>query len=194
MARTGITKDQVAAAADAIKARGQTPTIAAIRQEIGSGSFTTIAQYLAAWKNEAQEAAEQEQPLPESVENAALQAIATIWRVAMNVAGEDTKRLKIQHDEELAEMRQQLDEALKEVAELEAMNLRIDAKVHQAEDKLREAEKESAKQAQEHMRLLGEVDALHRAIALLKPQAGQAADTKKAAPKAQANERGSKTA
>lgn len=187
MARTGITKDQVAAAADAIKARGQTPTIAAIRNEIGSGSFTTIAQHLASWKNEAQEAAEQDQPLPEAVENAALQAIATIWRVAMNMAGEDAKRIKIQHDEETAELRGQLDEALEEVSKLEAQNGTVEAQLAKTTAELQA-------QAQEHMRLLGEVTALHRAIELLKPQGGKAADTKKAATKATTHGPGNKTA
>lgn len=52
MARQGITYDQVRNAADAIRARGMEPTIAMVRAEMGSGSFSTISQHLSRWKSD----------------------------------------------------------------------------------------------------------------------------------------------
>lgn len=180
MARVGITADQVAATADAIKARGQTPTIAAIRAELGTGSFTTIAQFLAKWKTEGAARADEDVPLPEAVENAALQAISSIWKIACSQAGEDVRALKAAHEEEMRAMAVQLSEAHKEIAELESINKALDAEIH-------DAQKTATASANAEMRLTGEVQALHRAIELLKQPAApnrKASDTKRAPTKA----------
>jgi chromosome segregation ATPase len=50
MARTGISFEQVTAAADALVGRGEKATIQAVRDEIGTGSPNTIHKHLAAWK------------------------------------------------------------------------------------------------------------------------------------------------
>lgn len=53
MARTGISYEQVAAAADALVGEGQSnPTINAIRERLGTGSPNTIHRHLSTW-NEA---------------------------------------------------------------------------------------------------------------------------------------------
>ena len=50
MARTGITYEQVAAAADALVGAGQHPSIQAVRERIGTGSPNTVHRHLAAWR------------------------------------------------------------------------------------------------------------------------------------------------
>lgn len=50
MARTGITYEQVAAAADALVGAGQHPGIQAVRERIGTGSPNTVHRHLAAWR------------------------------------------------------------------------------------------------------------------------------------------------
>lgn len=174
MARHGITAQQVAAAADAIKGRGLTPTIGAIRAELGTGSFTTIAQFLAKWKTEGVAQADDDTPPPEAVENAALAAINQIWKIALASANEDSRTIKAAHEEELQKLNSDLSEAHTEIAELEKMNQRMDADVEKAE-------KSATENANEVMRLTGEVQALHRAIQLLKQPAAtgrKANDTK----------------
>ena len=53
MARTGITYDEVAAAADGLVSNGEQPTINAIRAALGTGSPNTIHRHLTAWKQAA---------------------------------------------------------------------------------------------------------------------------------------------
>lgn len=50
MARIGISYEQVAACADTLNAAGVAPTIAAVRQSLGTGSPNTIHKHLTAWK------------------------------------------------------------------------------------------------------------------------------------------------
>ena len=53
MSRTGITYDEVTAAALAIQGNGERPTIDKVRAYLGgTGSNTTISKYLEAWRNE----------------------------------------------------------------------------------------------------------------------------------------------
>lgn len=46
----GITAEKVHAAADALLERGETPTLAAVRRELGRGSFTTISEAMRTWR------------------------------------------------------------------------------------------------------------------------------------------------
>lgn len=50
MARTGISYEQVSAAADAIIGEGGNPTIIAVRERIGTGSPNTVHKHLTAWR------------------------------------------------------------------------------------------------------------------------------------------------
>ncbi len=52
MPRTGITYEEVVFVANQIHAQGQNPTIEKIRLELGSGSHSTIAKHLQAWRQQ----------------------------------------------------------------------------------------------------------------------------------------------
>ncbi len=51
----GVTRDDVYAAASGIFSQGKNPTQAAVRAELGKGSFATISKYLQEWRQEQQE-------------------------------------------------------------------------------------------------------------------------------------------
>lgn len=57
MARTGITFDEVAAAADALVGAGKSATIQAVRDALGSGSPNTVHKHLSAWRQARPQAA-----------------------------------------------------------------------------------------------------------------------------------------
>lgn len=67
MARTGISYEQVAHAADTLMGRGEKPTIQAIRAEIGTGSPNTIHKHLTAWKAAQAPAERQAARLPDDL-------------------------------------------------------------------------------------------------------------------------------
>lgn len=109
MARKGITYDQVANAAAAIKARGIEPTLSAIRNELGQeGSFSTISQHLSKWREQDAERVDV-RALPEAVENAALTAIATIWNIATKEARDEIAGIKEDHAQQKRLLQADLD-------------------------------------------------------------------------------------
>jgi chromosome segregation ATPase len=58
MARTGVTYTSIAKAAEAIKARGEEPTVDRVRELLGTGSKSTIAPLLKRWRAEIGESAD----------------------------------------------------------------------------------------------------------------------------------------
>ncbi|RWA45701.1 hypothetical protein AU476_31345 [Cupriavidus sp. UYMSc13B] len=52
MARQGISYEQVAAVADALVAEQLKPTLAAVRERLGSGSMNTIHRHLSTWQGQ----------------------------------------------------------------------------------------------------------------------------------------------
>lgn len=76
MARTGITYDEVAAAADGLVGNGEQPTIQAIRAVLGTGSPNTIHRHLTAWKQAASPAEQRKAPeLPAELQTSIVREI-----------------------------------------------------------------------------------------------------------------------
>lgn len=74
MARPGIGYDQVAQVADALTAAGESPTIALVRQRLGSGSPNTIHRHLTAWQK-VQPAGRRTPTLPDGLQAAILREL-----------------------------------------------------------------------------------------------------------------------
>ncbi|MCP4406347.1 MAG: hypothetical protein GY807_00995 [Gammaproteobacteria bacterium] len=82
MGRAGISKKQVFEAAGALTDEGVSATVQAVRQRIGSGSFSTISAHLADWK--AEHAGQVPANIPDMPEKVTL-AFAQVWAVAGSV-------------------------------------------------------------------------------------------------------------
>ena len=110
-----ITKDQIFNAADGIDAAGQSPTLAAVRKALGSGSFTTISEAMTEWK-----ALRATKPVPirETPPQAILDLLdgvgAEMWAAALALAN---GRLNSERDA-LEQARVQLEAGKNEAAEL----------------------------------------------------------------------------
>ena len=70
MARTGISFDQVAAAADQLTADGDNVTIQAVRERLGTGSPNTIHRHLAEWRAAAPKPERKAKAMPLEIEAA----------------------------------------------------------------------------------------------------------------------------
>jgi len=121
MARTGITYEQVAAAADAIIGEGSQPTIDAVRKRIGTGSPNTVHRHLTAWRAARPQATVAAPELPASL---TASIAAEIEKAAASARAEvETKLVQSQQEAaELADAGESLeterDELLEQVAEL----------------------------------------------------------------------------
>ena len=80
---------RIIAAAEAVTARGETPTLTAVRSELGGGSYSTISPVLRAWKaTQARDDEPVREPLPDRIHEAAIAGAGEIWRAALELAGE----------------------------------------------------------------------------------------------------------
>lgn len=86
MARTGIDKTQVFEAASSLAEEGTRPTVQALRERIGSGSYSTISAHLAEWKaGNATPVNQNIPPIPDGVQS----AFARIWATAAKAAQDE---------------------------------------------------------------------------------------------------------
>lgn len=183
MARKGINYEMVANAAAAIKARGQEPTISAIRVELNNeGSFSTISQHLAKWRELDAEKVDV-RSLPEVVENAALTAITTIWNVANKEAREEIAAIKEEHKAERKRSQSDYDELLRENKRIEDL---LESTTVQAEKDARSCADLEKKLTAVNSELSTTKQLYADLLASLKPQAAsaerKAADTSSARP------------
>ena len=111
---TTLTDAKIHTAAEALAKRGENPTQAAVRRELGGGSFATIGPALQQWR-EAQEEDQQlaEVAVPAPVAERGQQLQALIWQTAMQEA---EQRLAARH-EELEEQKLAADAAIQESRE-----------------------------------------------------------------------------
>jgi Plasmid replication region DNA-binding N-term len=85
MARPGISEQQVIEAAGQLAQGGQAVTVSAVREVIGSGSFSTITGHLAKWRENGGGIQPADVPdMPEAVGRAVHQLWAGAWREAQN--------------------------------------------------------------------------------------------------------------
>jgi colicin import membrane protein len=116
MPRTGVTREQVFEAADALAQEGIQPTAKLVRDRTG-GSFSTITPHLAAWKDERGGRGVANIPdMPESVAGAA----RAMWAAAWNAAEEAVKTERDGLSAARREMEKERAEMASEIVELEA--------------------------------------------------------------------------
>jgi DNA repair exonuclease SbcCD ATPase subunit len=83
MARPGITPEQVLQTIQQLESEGAEATITAIRERLGTGSFTTIGQILQSWRQERARISRPPVPeLPDQVAGLFRQLWAESWRAA----------------------------------------------------------------------------------------------------------------
>ena len=80
-----ITTTDIHTAADALVARGKKPTLAAIRAELGTGSFSTIGEGLKTWKQQQGQQAPAV-TAPEAVAQRAAELAVQVWVIAQEEA------------------------------------------------------------------------------------------------------------
>ncbi len=110
--RRGITQEQVDRAADALVVAGDKPTVEKIRAHLGTGSPNTIVRMLEVWRQGLAERLQEALSLP-GVPADVGQAMAEIWRLAVDHA---TRIAQAQ----LAQEREALEQARDRFAQLES--------------------------------------------------------------------------
>ena len=118
MARTLVTAEAVTAAAAMLIADGHEPTIIAVQQQIGGGSFTTIKRELDAWR--ATQQATSAPPVPEQLAVQATDLARHIWQTANTLADEQIAHVRSAAAQQVATAQAALAEAETAINRLES--------------------------------------------------------------------------
>lgn len=122
MARTtNITFDQVAAAANAIKAAGDKPTARRIRDALGTGSMATILRFFQQWQGGSAEAVDGEEGQEITLDPAIIKAITTAIAAQVAAAGIDAAQTIANQQGEIAALVQENERLNADMENLEAV-------------------------------------------------------------------------
>lgn len=110
-----LTANQIWEAADKLEEAGESPTLAAVRRELGGGSYTTISEAMQQWRTKKQRVATiHQEPVPEAVVLQSRDLIANIWQTAKNISD---KRLETER-KALEVSREQMEQESREAAQI----------------------------------------------------------------------------
>ena len=111
MARLGVTKDDVFAACKTLLKEGANLTVANVREELGTGSYTTLLPLIDAFKASFKETSEKVADganalpaLPAEISNQGGKLIQDIWWQATMQASKKIDEISVQFKKELADM------------------------------------------------------------------------------------------
>jgi len=124
MARLGITKDDVFAACKTLLKEGANLTVANVREELGTGSYTTLLPLIDAFKTSFKETTEQAAAdggalpaLPGDLGDQGSKFIQDIWWQATTQANKRIEEVSNQFKKELADLKSHLDAKSEELAQ-----------------------------------------------------------------------------
>lgn len=117
------------AAADKLDAAGQSPTLAAVRGELGGGSYTTIQAAMAKWRERRAETSAPRIEVPAAVTNKLAQLGADLWSIAIEAATatlDDERKAMAKERDALLASRQECAELADRLTEqLDAVSLQL---------------------------------------------------------------------
>lgn len=175
--RKGITQDQVNAAADALVVAGDKPSVEKVRAELGTGSPNTITRMLEVWRQGLAERLQEALALPDVPADVG-QAMAGLWRLAIQHAAHHAKAELQQEHKALAQARDhlaQVESALTgQLQDANAAEQRVTAELTAArqrtadlEARLADAQQEKDEQRTQRDRLQQQADQLASEVARL---------------------------
>ena len=192
MARPGITQAQVHEAAQALLEAGTTPTVSAVRERIGSGSYTTINAHLAEWRAQNTQAPAQVPEMPERVRT----ALNQVWAQAASAAQEDldTQRqaleaMRRELDKERADMAAEIErleraqeQAQEQIEHLRASFTEAQARNREAQAQILDLKVDNARLGERAGNAEARAEELRKQVQGLQEQLAELAGKKKAAP------------
>lgn len=140
MARNGISYSDVKQAIDEMQSEGLNPTIAGLRERLGTGSFTTISEHLKRWRSE-----RQQQPMiaggtpaPDNL-NSMVQAV---WQQAREDATKELESYKQEIQKTLDQAEEEKQQAIEQAVATNERNKWLEDKNNALLEEIRELEKQ----------------------------------------------------
>lgn len=139
MAKKIADRDTVFAVADQLQSEGVDPSIIAVQERIGGGSYTTIKRLLDEWhaaKKESSVAVE----IPKEVSARGEELVRGIWSAASLAAQKEAQAVKDKAAEEVGEAMKELAGAQGEIARLEAVEAEQSSEIEKLNAQVRALE------------------------------------------------------
>jgi chromosome segregation ATPase len=114
-----ISKQDILEAAEKLQAAGINPTMQAIRDALGGGSFATISPVLREWRNASGQRATVAIEMPGEAKAALERAGVDLWKIITTLATEKLTKVQEEADAAIQAANADRDEALLEIAKLE---------------------------------------------------------------------------
>lgn len=136
MARSGVRYEDVQRAIDDLLARGESPSVQKVREELGTGSFTTISEHLRLWRTRREE--NRDLPPPRGMPEA-LQALAeALWDRAQEAAGEALTHYREEANRQVEAARDEVAEARRQAEDAEQRESALASHLASTERRLEE--------------------------------------------------------
>lgn len=136
MARPGICYDDVKQAARQLLEEGSHPSIQRIRERLGTGSNSTIADHLKRWQQELAET--RHTALPPALPEAVLQATTAVWQAAVEQAHTTYQEHRQQADQQVAQAEQARAEALTHLARAQSVSANLEQQLTASQTEIRQ--------------------------------------------------------
>lgn len=131
MARAGVTYHDVAKAAEAIKTKGQEPTVDRVREHLGTGSKSTIAPLLKRWRADKGDMAD-----TTGLPNDLVEVVKSLHERVQQMADHRIEQARQEFKELNEELRKKLDEAGNTIAQLNARQKDLEIQIGQLTDEV----------------------------------------------------------
>ncbi|MBB1488754.1 DNA-binding protein [Oceanospirillum sediminis] len=174
MARSGISYDEVKLAIDEMLAEGLNPTIAGLREKLGTGSFTTISEHLKRWRGERQEkpVAATGTPAPETLSG----MMQSLWQQAREEANKELEQYKEKIDQEVKSALEEKQKALESALETEKKNSWLEDKNTELQNRISESERLTGQLQEQNQALTEEVELAGKQLEAVKKTAKEQQD------------------
>jgi chromosome segregation ATPase len=127
-----ITREQIIETAEALQAAGANPTMQAVRDALGGGSFATISPVLRGWRDSKAQRATVAIDMPGEAKAALERAGVDLWKIVTALATERLTKVQEEAEAAINGANADRDEALLEIERLEASIEQKDAEIAEA--------------------------------------------------------------
>lgn len=131
-----ISDEQIIKAAEGLQKKGINPSMAKVREVLGSGSFTTISPVLRTWKESKEQRAVVAVDMPESAKQALDNAGLDLWKIITTIATERHLKIQAESEELIKSANIERDESLLEIERLELELTEKNTVLGEAEEKI----------------------------------------------------------
>lgn len=118
MAKQIVTQEGVNQACEALIAEGIEPSIVAVQERIGGGSYTTVKKYLVEWKRQVEEEGN-DIPVPDVILKKAAELARAVWVAGSNEANQRIAVIQENADKNIHALQTDLHQAQDEIVRLE---------------------------------------------------------------------------